>query len=40
MNNTEWRYYNHAIVSSGEPHEIVDISSIENGTIWNIIKDS
>lgn len=31
-----WQYYNHAAIPTSAPHEIPDISSIENGSIWKI----
>lgn len=31
-----WRYYNHAAIPTTAPHEDVDLTPIEDGTIWNI----
>jgi hypothetical protein len=36
MNIKGWKYYNHAAIPTGAPHEDIDISPIENGSIWNI----
>jgi len=38
MENTKanWCYYNHAMVSDGAPHEIPDLSKIEDGSIWRM----
>lgn len=31
-----WKYYNHAAVPNCAPHEIVDTSAIDNGSIWKM----
>ena len=31
-----WKYYNHAVIPSIAPYEVVDLSPIENGSIWKI----
>lgn len=30
-----WKYYNHAMLPTSEPHEIPDMRPIESGDIWN-----
>lgn len=30
-----WTYYNHAIISTLEPHEIANTSAIDDGSIWH-----
>ena len=32
----DWKYYNHGVVSSKAPHEIPNLSPIEDGSIWHI----
>ena len=32
----DWRYYNHAAVSSVPPHVTPDLSPIKDGSIWRI----
>ena len=34
MNIGDWKYYNHAVVPSVEPHETPDISCIKDRSIW------
>ena len=29
-----WKYYNHAMVPSTWPHELVNMQPIKDGTIW------
>lgn len=29
-----WKYYNHAMIPTTAPHEVPDLSIIENGNIW------
>lgn len=29
-----WRYYNHAVIPTSAPHEIVDTTDIKNGSVW------
>ena len=29
-----WKYYNHALISTCAPHELADLSSIKDGSIW------
>lgn len=36
MNIEGWEYYNHAAISACAPHEVPDLSPVENGTIWRI----
>lgn len=36
MNIEGWEYYNHAVISACAPHEVPDLSPVENGTIWRI----
>ena len=31
-----WKYYNHAVISNLPPHIAVELSPIQDGTIWNI----
>lgn len=31
-----WRYYNHAAIPSIPPHEELDTSVIEDGSIWRL----
>ena len=33
---TNWKYYNHAVIPTTEPHEIPDMTPLTNGTIWKI----
>ncbi len=30
----DWKYYNHAMVPDCPPHEDVDITAVENGSVW------
>ena len=30
-----WKYYNHAMLPTSEPHEIPDMRPIESGAVWN-----
>ena len=30
----KWKYYNHAAIPTTAPHEEVDLSPINNGSIW------
>lgn len=34
MGIDDWNYYNHAVISALEPHEVPDISCIKDGTVW------
>lgn len=34
MSLEDWKYYNHAMVSTVAPHEVPDTSCISDGTIW------
>ncbi|MGN0711644.1 MAG: hypothetical protein ACI4LO_07765 [Anaerovoracaceae bacterium] len=34
MNTNDWKYYNHAMIPSVAPHEMPDMSIIEDGSIW------
>ena len=34
MEFNDWKYYNHAMIPTTAPHEIPDISSIKDGSIW------
>lgn len=36
----DWRYYNHAMIPTTAPHEMPDMTSIEDGSIWRIDKNS
>lgn len=36
MNIGDWKYYNHAVVPSVEPHETPDISCIKDRSIWKV----
>ena len=38
MENSGWRYYNHAIIPNCAPHEKVDTTLIDNEKIWDISK--
>ena len=29
-----WKYYNHALISTCAPHEMADLLSIKDGSIW------
>jgi len=31
---SKWKYYNHAVIPSVAPHENVDSSLVENGSLW------
>lgn len=31
-----WKYYNHAVIPSTPPHEVVDMTDVNNGDIWKI----
>lgn len=31
-----WKYYNHAVIPTTAPHEKVDLTPINNGSIWKI----
>lgn len=31
-----WKYYNHAAIPTTAPYKVPDITSIENGDIWEI----
>lgn len=31
-----WKYYNHAAIPTTEPHETVDLSCFDDGSIWKI----
>ena len=33
-NIENWGYYNHAMVPTIQPHEEVDVSVVENGSLW------
>lgn len=33
---TEWKYYNHAVIPKTAPHEEPDLEPINNGTIWKM----
>lgn len=35
MAQTQWRYYNHAVMPNNAPHEEVDVREIEDKSIWN-----
>lgn len=35
MSIKDWKYYNHAAIPTTPPHEIPDLSPIEDGTIWS-----
>ena len=34
MSKEKWQYYNHAVIPTTAPHEVVDTSEIESGEIW------
>lgn len=36
MNLGDWKYYNHAVLPTVEPHEVPDISCIKDRSIWKI----
>lgn len=36
MNDGEWKYYNHAVISAVEPHEVPNLTRIKNKSIWKI----
>lgn len=31
-----WKYYNHAVIPTIPPHEIVDTTNVKNGAIWKM----
>jgi len=31
-----WKYYNHSAIPTTAPHEVPDLSSVEDGSIWSI----
>lgn len=31
---TDWMFYNHAVISILAPHKQVDLTEVENGSIW------
>ncbi len=36
MLSQKWKYYNHAIIPTSTPHEIVDTTLVERGDIWKL----
>ena len=38
MVESGWRYYNHALIPTCAPHELPDVSVLDNQEIWNIGK--
>lgn len=39
MNVDDWKYYNHAVIPSVEPHEVPDTSCIKDRSIWKIGRE-
>ena len=29
-----WKYYNHAMIPNCAPHEVPDMKSVEDGSVW------
>lgn len=36
MSIKDWKYYNHAVIPSVEPHEEPDMSCIKDRSIWKV----
>ena len=36
MSIQDWKYYNHAVISTLGPHEEPDLTCINNGDVWKI----
>lgn len=36
MSLKDWKYYNHAAISSLEPHEVPDLSCVKDKSIWKV----
>lgn len=40
MMKDEWKYYNHAAIPNCAPHEMPELSAINDGSIWHLFGDS